>query len=245
LAEPITAIVYDLDGTLFDTGPNIAFAVNAVRAHYGLGPLDAGTIVGFVGDGTGRLMTRSLFGVEHSEKADGVDMLDRRSGPDMAEVHRVFMTIYSDHPARDVVPYPGVPEALEYWHQKGVKQAVLTNKPHALAVRCVADLGYGDILPLVIGRGAPVDGQYIPTKPDPTGLAHILDELDTGKEGAWMVGDGQADLLVARAYGISSVIIYSGFCDRARFDAMDEPPTLAFETFAESFNYLRELGQTD
>jgi phosphoglycolate phosphatase len=241
LARLPSIIVYDLDGTLVDTGPNIAMAVNRTRRHYGLPDTAVETVVSYVGDGAGKLVERSLFGQTNPGDRDPGRVLG--AGPDdpsEEDVFATFMRLYSDDPVDQCRVDEGVMDALQHWHERGVTQAVLTNKPHPLAVAVLGAFDMSPYMAMTIGRGETLDGTTIPTKPNPMGLHHILDSLEVDRSRAWMVGDGQADLGVARAAGVNALILLNGFCSPERYAAMDDPPEHAFMSFREADAFLRE-----
>ena len=232
-------IVYDLDGTLIDTGSNIALAINRTREAYHLPALPVETVVSYVGDGAGKLVERSIFGQINPGDAEPGEVLasDGSHAPD--DVFQRFMSIYGADPVTLSKPYDGVLEALRWWQSRGIPQAVLTNKPHDLAVECLEAHGMAGYLTPIIGRGCLVDNIPMGTKPDPRGLLHIMQTLNAEASSTWMVGDGQADLGVARAVGTHAIILTSGFCSAARYQAMTDPPTITYTSFKEGDAALR------
>jgi len=241
LARLPSIIVYDLDGTLVDTGPNIAMAVNRTRTHYGLPETAVETVVSYVGDGAGKLVERSLFGQTNPGDRDPGPVLGNQpSDPSVNAVFETFMTLYSSDPVDQCRVDEGVVDALQWWHERGVIQAVLTNKPHPLAVSVLDAFAMSPYLSMTLGRGAELDGMVIPTKPNPMGLNHVLATFNADPGIAWMVGDGQADLGVARAAGVNALILLNGFCAPERYAAMDDPPDHAFPSFQEADAFLRE-----
>ena len=224
-------IVYDLDGTLVDTGPNIALAINGTRAFYDLPELPVETVVSYVGDGAGKLVERAIFGQTNPGDIDPSPVLTPDAPHRPKEVYEQFMTIYGADPVALSTPYPGVMDALKWWHEQGVPQAVLTNKPHALAVECLKAHRMMPYLTTTIGRGCIVDGAPMETKPNPRGLLYLMNAHSTVANETCMVGDGQADLGVARATGSHAIILTSGFCSAARYAAMDNPPANTYASF--------------
>ena len=120
-------IIFDLDGTLVDSKLDLAHAVNAARAQFGLPPLDLALIGHYVGNGAPALMRRAM-GPQASEE-------------DVRRALEFFLAYYGDHKLDHTRAYPGVPEALEELRRDGVRMAVLTNKPVNISGRILDGLG--------------------------------------------------------------------------------------------------------
>ena len=118
----VDLIMFDLDGTLADTGPDLADAVNYTRAHFELEALPNDMIYAHVGYGVEHLLKHSLPQQQPFQ-----------------EVMRVFLERYENHLLDKTVLYPGVPVALDYFRDK--RRVVVTNKMHRLAVAIIRGLG--------------------------------------------------------------------------------------------------------
>jgi len=183
------AVVFDLDGTLIDSLPDIATAVNRVLGWRGLLPLPAREIEGMIGDGAKVLLDRAL--AARGVVAGAADM-------------DVFMDWYTEHGADETRPYPGVVEALAALRRAGHRLGVCTNKPAAAAREILASLGLDAFFDAVTG------GDSTPyRKPDPRHLAATLAAL--GAQEAVMVGDHFNDMAAAKGCGIPGIFAAWGY----------------------------------
>jgi phosphoglycolate phosphatase len=192
-------MLFDLDGTLVDSLPDIAASVNHVRTTFDLPPLGAPAVRRMVGDGL-------------------VTLLDRALGerfPDPEEALRIYRE-HHWHQCIDLVePYPGVVDCLSKWRAAGHPLAVVTNKPARFAQRVLDHLGLAAAFDVVVG------GDTTPQrKPDPVPLLEALRVLDHDGEGAVMVGDSPNDLRAGRAAGLRTVAALYGYSTEADLRAI-------------------------
>lgn len=191
------AFLFDLDGTLADTLPDLAASTNHVRGLYGLPPVDDALVRRFVGDGARTLLRRALAGLPEP--------------PSDAVLDEAFARYVAHHTAqctRLTVPYPGVRSHLEALRERGHPLAVVTNKPERFAVPVVAHVGLADLLPVVVGGDTAAR-----KKPDPAPLRHALALLGRPTDGAVMVGDGLQDLRAAKTLGVGTIACLYGYGD--------------------------------
>jgi len=184
-------VIFDLDGTLFDTRGDIARAVNAGLAAHGLPTAEKELIVSFVGNGVGRLVDRTLEAV----------------GGDPALAPRVAQSLvdfYLLHPVDQTRPYPGVEAVLEALSD--VPLAVASNKPTALCQMIVDHFGLTPRFREVLG------GDWGgPRKPDPAVLLELARRLDRPASAGIMVGDSVMDLRAGQAASMRTVAALYGF----------------------------------
>ena len=171
------AAVFDLDGTLIDSRPDIAAAPHDAREAVGLAPHDLATVVGFVGDGAQKLIDRLVDDPARREAA-------------MA----AFMAHYAEHCCDLTRPYAGIPEALIALRAAGWRLAVATNKPEAFARTILDRLG-------LAAQFAGVRGGDRVRKPDPAPVSELLRELDAAPAASWMIGDHYTDIRAGRGAG--------------------------------------------
>ncbi|WP_245593455.1 phosphoglycolate phosphatase [Azospirillum halopraeferens] len=189
--EPvIAAVVFDLDGTLVDSAPDIRRAVNTVLEELERPPLDLPTVTRFIGDGAARLVERAL------EATGGIPGGD--AGPHV----RRFIALYEADPGATTALFPGAAATLEKLEARGLRLAVCTNKPLTATRRLLADLGIAHRFAAVAG------GDSYPTrKPAPEPLLGVLSDLDVPPGDALYVGDNEHDVACARAAGVRRVYL--------------------------------------
>jgi len=174
-------LLFDLDGTLLDSAPDLASALNALLAELGAAPLPLASVIDFIGDGARRLVERGL----------AARSLECEVGAALAR----FLVLYESGLARETRPYEGVPALLSRLSAEGWRLALVTNKPQRLAERLLEIFALRSFLPVVVG------GDRLGfKKPDPRHLFEALRLLERKEsEFALLVGDGVNDLHAAAA----------------------------------------------
>ena len=180
------AVLFDLDGTLLETVPDLAEAANRMLAAMGRPALPVELIATFVGRGIGRLVERALAG-----SRDG-----RLEAAVVKPAQELFESFYAEESGRRSAPYPGVTVALARLHAAGVPMAVVTNKAADFTRPLLAVTG---LLPYF---SSVVSGDTLPwKKPDPRPVLHACDELGIAPAQALFVGDSVHDVEAARSAG--------------------------------------------
>ncbi|WP_242464709.1 phosphoglycolate phosphatase [Halorhodospira abdelmalekii] len=190
------AVLFDLDGTLVDSAPDLAAAVNAVLRERGAATVDVERVRGWVGNGARRLIARALTGEESADPpaAEWNAALER------------FFTLYSERLYVDSRPYPGVVEGVAALHALGLPLAVVTNKPRRFAEPILTHMGLREQIAVVVG------GECVAArKPDPLPLHWALEQLGLPGAPAWMVGDSATDVAAARAAGMPVICVPYGY----------------------------------
>ncbi len=183
-------MLFDLDGTLVDSLPDIAASVDHVRASFQLPALGTAAVVGMVGDGLVKLLERAMG--------------DRFSDPD--EALQLYREHHWDQCIALVAPFPGVVDCLAAWQAAGHPLAVVTNKPARFVHRILDHLGMDRWFDAV------VCGDTTPErKPHPAPILWALRALNHDGEGAVMVGDSPNDLRAGRAAGLRTVAVLYGY----------------------------------
>jgi len=189
------AIVTDLDGTLVDTLPDIAAALNLTLERAGAQAIDERDVRYLIGGGA-----RALVG-------KGFAARDVQLGDDETERYlQDFLAHYADVRAGRSAPFPGAIEALERWRSEGRRLGVCTNKPKAIADIVLADLHLTPFFDCVIGAE---DDR--PRKPDPSMLTRCLDAIGSSPADAVLLGDTETDLKTARAAGTRIILFTFGY----------------------------------
>ena len=190
------AFIFDLDGTLIDSGLDIALSANFTRVHFGLPELPVPTVMGFVGDGVVKLLMRTL----------GHDVRSGLTGeaglPVSEEMQAEGMTVFADHYGRHLLDhtalYPGVLDVLARFQR--IPMHLATNKPRAFTDTILAGLHLAEAFRKV------VCGDETPErKPDPVHLQICLEGLDVAPRDVVVVGDSPNDVNAAKALGAVSV----------------------------------------
>ena len=182
------ALVFDLDGTLIDSGRDIALAANHARECGGLPPLPADVVLSFVGDVAPSLISRVLAATGSGRAPRRVSEAEACAG--LEAFHRHYAAHLVDH----TTLYPGVRETLASF--AGVPMAVATNKPAAYARPILARLGVAALFRRIVAAE-----DTARRKPDPAHLAACVEGLDVRPGEVVVVGDSRNDILAARAWG--------------------------------------------
>lgn len=187
------AVIFDLDGTLLNTLPDIAAAMNRALAKVGLPEHLEEAYKLFTGDGARNLTLRAL--------GTRADLLD--------DVYAFYSEDYARNSRVHTAPYPGIADMLKALRAAGMKLCVLSNKGDS-DVRQVIAHYFGDI-PFAHVQGVREGG---PVKPDPRGPLEVAEALGLPKEAFWYVGDTLTDMRCARNAGIESIAVTWGFQTR-------------------------------
>jgi phosphoglycolate phosphatase len=218
------AVLFDLDGTLIDTAPEIAAAVNDALRREGLASAPLARVRGWIGDGTRALLTKAF-----AAGGASVDTLDAR----VQAAWPAFEYDYAQACGQHSTLYPGARRMLERINGAGIAVGLVTNKEtefaHRLLVRhdlnaCFDLLVCGDTLPV--------------RKPDPAMLTHALQALQCAPEDALYVGDSAIDVRTARAAGMAVWAVTHGYGGPLR--GADAP-----DRFVDSFDELARALTTN
>ena len=208
-------LVFDLDGTLIDSGADLCASVNAMLGHFGRPPLPDAVISTYIGDGAVRLVSRSLG-----------DPTDRAF---LESAVAYFLDYYREHKLDQTYVYPGVFASLDSLRVEpgGAPRsmAVLTNKPVGPSQAICDALGLSPYFFRIYG------GNSFPTKkPDPEGLLALLQEAGVTAQETLMIGDSDVDILTARNAGVWSMGCSYGL---APHTLLSDPPDCLVESPAD------------
>lgn len=196
MSQPI--IVFDLDGTLVDTAPDLLESLNHALVDGGLSRADSNALRGFVGYG-GRVMIEKAFAAQNHplESAEHERLLS------------LFLQHYSAGLPGKSQPYPGVVAALDRFTAAGWRMAVCTNKFEGLSKTLLSRLGLADRFGAICGQDT-----FAFRKPDPRHLTETIRMAGGEPKRAVMVGDSRTDIDTAKAAGIPVVAVDFGYTDR-------------------------------
>jgi phosphoglycolate phosphatase len=213
---PVLTVVFDLDGTLVDTAPDLIDTLNTIFAREGLTPVALEDARNMVGGGARRLIERGLQAQERPVATTEADRL-------FAD----FIAHYSNHIADRSRPFPGLEDALDQLAANGNQFAVCTNKLEWLSTKLLDALGLTNRFVAICGQ----DTFGVP-KPHPSILLRTIERAGGRPEHAVMVGDSATDVNTARAAGIPIVAVDFGYTDVPA-------PQLGADRVISSFDQLR------
>ncbi|WP_101067207.1 phosphoglycolate phosphatase [Roseovarius salinarum] len=204
------AAVFDLDGTLIDSAPDIHAAVNRMLAEEGLPRLDLATVTGFIGNGLPRLVER---------------VIDRLGvAPDQhARLTQRTLVLYNAQPSALSRPFPNLAGALDALRAQGWALGVCTNKPLAPARDILRDFGLDGHFAAVVGGDC-----LAVKKPDPAPLTLAFERLGAAR--GLFVGDSEIDAETAARAGVPFALFTEGYRKRP---VAELPHSFAFSDFAE------------
>jgi phosphoglycolate phosphatase len=191
-------IVFDLDGTLVDTAPDLTAATNHALSLAGAAPVTVEELHPFIGRGSKAMIDAGLG-------FRGVSV----SGEDSARLHKAFLEFYADNVAVASRPFEGVPELLDMLGHAGARLAVCTNKYEALSRLLLVELKLADKFAAVAGRDT-----FPVCKPDPAHLTGTIAMIGGRADRAVMVGDSEVDIATAVAANVPSIGVTFGYTSR-------------------------------
>ncbi|OHV12302.1 phosphoglycolate phosphatase [Kushneria phosphatilytica] len=189
-------ICWDLDGTLIDSAPDLARAVDAVLAERGLPTAGLDNVRQWIGNGARKLVERALTASSGQVPNDET----------LTAAHADFLEYYRRAPCVDTRLYPGVVDCLAALQRQGMQQALVTNKPEAFIAPILRTFGIEQYFNLTLGGDA-----LSQKKPDPAPLLHAASVLDVLPEKALMIGDSRNDIEAGRAAGFRTLALSWGY----------------------------------
>lgn len=210
-------LIFDLDGTLIDSVPDLAQATNDMLATLGKPTYPIGTIRNWVGNGSRMLVERALVG--SVEVAEG-----QLSKEEADHAEKVFFDAYAKVSGDSTVAYPNVTEGLKKLKQAGFTLALVTNKPIQFVPKILQTFGWSELFSEVLG------GDSLPVKkPDPEPLRHVCRTLQVAPEHAVMIGDSKNDIFAGQNANIDTLGLSYGY--NYGQDIRELKPTAAFDDF--------------
>lgn len=195
------AVIFDLDGTLSDSILSIAYCANRALEKFGLMPFETKRYQYFVGDGAAELIRRAL----QNQPFDRMDLFD--------EVMEEYKKLFAVDCMYEVKPYDGILELLTELKKRGLKIAVLSNKPHPNTCKVIHDLFGDGVFDIVQGQIS-----EIRKKPSPDGVFRISEKLGVPIEEILYVGDTNTDMQTGKGAGAFTAGVLWGFRDRAELE---------------------------
>lgn len=220
----MATIIFDLDGTLVDTAPDLIATLNVILSREGLPAVPEDEARSLIGRGARHMLERGLA-------------LAGRPGDDLDRLYGDFIAYYADHLADVSRPFPGVEAALDALAGRGCTFAVCTNKLEFLSVRLLNSLG-------LAGRFVTICGQdtFGVQKPDPRALLLTLNRAGGTLERAVMVGDSLTDIAAAKAALMPVVAVDFGYTDVPVKDLGPDRIISHYKHLPDSVDMLLEAG---
>ncbi|NNJ97595.1 MAG: phosphoglycolate phosphatase [Gammaproteobacteria bacterium] len=209
-------VLIDVDGTLVDSVPDLAYCVDAMMSELGLPERGQKRVRHWVGNGVERLVKRALVNQLDGEPDE---VLYARALP-------VFEALYRENTSKRSCLYPGVNEALAFLRTTGIRMGCVTNKASQFTLPLLQDLGVRDNFEIVI-CGDMVERK----KPDPLPLLQAAKQLETEPQESLMLGDSMSDVNAARAAGFQIVCMSYGYNHGE--DIRDYDPDAVIDSMAE------------
>lgn len=191
-------IIFDLDGTLIDSAPSLAYSINLMLKELNKKPLPAELIKGFVGNGADILIKRALSG-----KKEYKELIDKEC---FKRAKDAFFSFYSKNLTTNTTLYPNVLETLNALKDKNYTLALATNKPIEFVADILSHFKLDNFFKLALGGGST---QF--KKPHPQMLLKISQDLNIKPNCCVMVGDSSNDIIASKKANMSSIALTYGY----------------------------------
>ena len=191
-------ILFDLDGTLIDSAPDLALAINHMLTEVSYPTFSEKLICSWVGNGANVLVRRSLSGSSEIDNNLDNDLIEQSL--------QLFLSFYKDNLCIKTKLYPNVAASLKILKAQGYRLAIVSNKPFAFIEPILIALGLEGLFEILLG-GDSLENR----KPDAQPLLHIAQALNVSVEECLMVGDSKNDILAAKAANMESIGLKYGY----------------------------------
>jgi phosphoglycolate phosphatase len=216
-------IIFDLDGTLIDSSPDLAEAINHMLRYLERTTFSLDEIHHWVGNGAETLVRRALSGSKSINQN-----LDETT---VKHALKIFLEFYAKNLAVKTVTYPAVPNTLQELKSRGYLLAIVTNKPFDFVEPILEALELKNLFELVLGGDS-----LKKRKPDPMPLLHVCTQLNVDVEESVMVGDSKNDILAANGCKMQSIGVSYGY--NYGEDIEDYNPTVVYDDFKDILQSL-------
>ena len=201
--KQIYTILFDLDGTLVDTAPDLMRAHNHVMNKFGYPTKSTEEIRNLVGQGAGAMLGRSIWGQAKKEFGKVQDEKIKK------EMIKEFVDYYGKNIVNESKLIDGVKDFLIWSKEKKISMGVCTNKQEHLAIDLLKKIGIYDFFEYVAGHNT-----FDYCKPDPRHLTSVVEILDGSLKKTLMIGDSETDANAAKAAGIPVILLEDGYTEK-------------------------------
>ncbi len=201
--KQIFTILFDLDGTLVDTAPDLMRAHNHVMSKFGYPTKSTEEIRNLVGQGAGAMLGRSIWGQAKKEFGKVQDEKIKK------EMVKEFVEYYGNNIVNESKLIDGVKVFLIWSKGKKISMGVCTNKQEHLAIDLLKKIGIYDFFEYVAGHNT-----FDYCKPDPRHLTSVVEILDGDLKKTLMIGDSETDANAAKAAGIPVILLEDGYTEK-------------------------------
>ncbi|MCB1734414.1 MAG: phosphoglycolate phosphatase [Gammaproteobacteria bacterium] len=209
-------VLIDVDGTLVDSVPDLAFCVDEMMKQLDMPTHGEAKVRNWVGNGVERLTRRALIGQLDGEPDDAL----------FAKAYPIFLDLYAENTSKRSVLYPGVAEGLDYLQGAGFQLGCVTNKAAQFTIPLLKDLGVFDRFAIVVAGDTLAE-----KKPHPMPLLHAAEFFGVSAAESLMLGDSVSDVKAARAAGFQIICMSYGY--NHGVDIRDANPDAVIDSMAE------------
>ncbi len=209
-------VLIDVDGTLVDSVPDLAYCVDEMLTALDMSPHGEAEVRHWVGNGVERLVRRALIGQLDGEPDEAL----------FDKAYPIFMDLYKENTSKRSCLYPGVKEGIDYLKSSGYKLGCVTNKAEIFTHPLLKDLGIFDYFASIVS-GDTLEKK----KPDPLPLLYSAEKLGVTAEDSLMLGDSISDVKAARAAGFQIICMSYGY--NHGVDIRESNPDVVIDSMAE------------
>ena len=218
-------ILIDVDGTLVDSVPDLAYCVDEMMAALDREPRGEERVRDWVGNGVERLVRRALIGALKGEPNEA----------DFQRAYPIFLDLYAENTSKRSILYPGVREGVDMMKAAGYQLGCVTNKAAQFTEPLLKALGLYDDFSIVISGDT-----LSKKKPDPAPLLHAAEFFGCDPAAAMMIGDSVSDVAAARAAGFQIVCMSYGY--NHGVDIREAAPDAVIDTLTEIMPLLEQAA---
>lgn len=216
-------LLFDFDGTLIDSVPDLAAGINGMMAELGRDSYPLDKVRDWVGNGSRLLVERALFGA--------VDVGDGLPAAEVDAAEEIFFKAYAQQSGKETVAYPNVDSGLKQLADAGFTLALVTNKPIRFVPKILESFRWDGLFTEVLGGDS-----LLTKKPDPAPLLHVCQQLNVTPAQAVMIGDSKNDILAGQNAAMDTLGLSYGY--NYGQDIRDYNPTAAFDNFQDLVDFI-------